>query len=46
MRSSPCLTAFELLKYAAEQRIEDYLCNGEAVDEKFEYFTCQVNLQQ
>jgi len=41
IRSSLYLTAFELLKYAVEQRTKNLLCFGEAMDENFEYSYCQ-----
>ncbi len=41
IRSSLYLTAFELLKYAIEQRIKDFLCIGQEMDENFEYLNCQ-----
>jgi len=41
IRSSLYLTAFELLKYAIEQRIKGFLCIGQEMDENFEYFNCQ-----
>lgn len=37
IQSSLYLVAFELLKYAVEQRIKDFLCIGEAMDENFEH---------
>jgi hypothetical protein len=41
IRSSLYLTAFELLKYAVEQRIKSFLCIGQEMDENFEYLNCQ-----
>ncbi len=46
IRCSIYLTAFELLKYAIEQRIKDRLCFSLEMDENFEYLECQAYKDQ